>query len=194
MIGRSIFLVTVLAVLALVGCARDPAEAAQPGATDASDPAAVAQSGAASASAARQQPASEAMPAQAAFEGFRVEVTLSPAAREKLAKDKETIIVSADYFGTPVAAAVDQADQVGQLDLGKAQRELAQAGGVDFDQTGFLGARLNLVEGPPQVNINVYSGRHSSPDNLLDCDFFQDALSVAAKAPIRLSCKLIGEP
>ncbi len=41
--------------------------------------------------------------------------------------------------------------------------------------------------------VNVFSGRHSSPDNLLDCDFFQDKITVAARAPIPIHCKLIGE-
>lgn len=46
----------------------------------------------------------------------------------------------------------------------------------------------------PQVNVNVYSGRRSSPDNLLDCGMFQDTLAVAAQSPVRISCGLIGEP
>ncbi len=74
------------------------------------------------------------------------------------------------------------------------QRELTGAGSADFDGTGFLSDRLDLLQGQPQVNINVYSGRKSSPDNLLDCDTFQDTLSVAAEVPIALHCKLITEP
>ena len=41
--------------------------------------------------------------------------------------------------------------------------------------------------------INVFSGRHSSPDNLLDCGLFQDKIAVAARGPIQIRCKLIGE-
>lgn len=128
------------------------------------------------------------------FSGYRVDVTLSPAAQAKLLEGAETIIVGADYFGTPVPAAVDLADEVGQLDLGRAQRELEGAGSASFDGTGFRTDRLSQIEGEPQVNINVYSGRKSSPDNLLSCEFFQDALDVAAKAPIALHCTLIDEP
>ena len=186
MAQRTVGVVSILVLLALVGCAREPTGATQ--GVGAAAPASAPQP------ATTAQAAPAATPSPAAFANYRVEVSLSPAAQAKLAKHKETIIIAADYYGTPTEAAADQADEVGQLDLGKAQHELAQAGGVDFDQTGFLGDRLGLIKDAPAVNINVWSGRHSSPDNLLDCDFFQDALSVAAQAPIRLNCKLIGEP
>ena len=184
MVTRSIPSFAILALLTLAGCAREPVgDAAQTGAVTEPAPAAV--------PAAQPEPAARP---QSAFENYRVEVTLSPAAQAKLAKDKETIIIAADYFGTPTAAATKQADEVGQIDLGKAQHELAQAGAADFDPTGFQGDRLGLIEDAPQVNINVWSGRHSSSDNLLDCEFFQDTLAVAAaKSPIKLHCKLIGE-
>lgn len=127
------------------------------------------------------------------FNSYQVDVTLSPQARARLQEGGETIIVDADYYGAPVQAAMDLADDVGRLDLGRAQRELAGAGSANFDGSGFLADRLGMIEGEPQVNINVYSGRKSSPDNLLDCDFFEDALSVAGAAPIMLHCMLIGE-
>ena len=44
------------------------------------------------------------------------------------------------------------------------------------------------------VNVNVYSARRSGPDNILDCDFFDDALTLAQQASLTLHCKLIGEP
>lgn len=131
--------------------------------------------------------------AQAPGGAFTVQVGLSPAARQKLEAGKETVIVSADYFATPVDAAKDQANEVGQLDLGRAQIELPGAGVANFDGSAFAADKLGLAKGAPQVNINVWSGRKSSPDNLLDCDMFQDTLAVAAKMPIMLECRLIGE-
>jgi hypothetical protein len=44
------------------------------------------------------------------------------------------------------------------------------------------------------VNVNIYSARRSGPDNILDCDFFDDSLTVAQQAPLTLHCRLIGEP
>ena len=192
MAHRSILTAAILALLALAGCNRETDGAAQSPSTAASATATAPATATQPAAVAQTAPATG--PATTAFANYRVEVSLSPAAQSKLAKDKETIIIAADYYGTPTAAAADQANEVGQLDLGKAEHELAQAGAVDFDANGFMSDRLGLVEGAPEVNINVWSGRHSSPDNLLDCEFFQDALAVAAKAPIRLHCKLIGEP
>ena len=124
---------------------------------------------------------------------FTVQVSLSPAAQKKLEAGEETVIVSADYFATPVDTAKDQANDVGQLDLGRAQVELPGAGVASFDGSAFAAGKLGLAKDAPQVNINAYSGRKSSPDNLLDCDMFQDTLAVAAKMPIMLDCRLIGE-
>jgi hypothetical protein len=43
------------------------------------------------------------------------------------------------------------------------------------------------------VNINVFTARRSSPDNLIDCDFYQDAVAKVQAKPLAISCKLIGE-
>lgn len=151
---------------------------------------------AASVAAGEDQQAGEAPNAAAEpvrFSPFQVDVTLSPAAQAKLQAGRETIVVDADYFGAPVPAAIDLADDVGQLDLGRDVRELSAAGSANFDGSGLQTDMLDKVEGAPQVNINVYSGRKSSPDNLLACDFFQDSLDAAASAPIAVHCTLIDE-
>lgn len=51
-----------------------------------------------------------------------------------------------------------------------------------------------LAGGKVMVDVNVYSARRGGPDNILDCDFFDDALTLAQQAPLTLHCKLIGEP
>jgi hypothetical protein len=45
----------------------------------------------------------------------------------------------------------------------------------------------------PQLLINVYSGRKSSPNNLLDCGIYEGALKAVQGQSIPISCKLIGE-
>ncbi len=119
---------------------------------------------------------------------------MSPKAQAMLERGKETIMVAAYFYGTPNKAGEKEADEMGQLHLGNSDHELAQAGTIAFDGDGFESDRMNLIQGEPQVNINVYSGRHSSENNLIDCDFFEDAVSMAASKPIQLHCKLIGEP
>lgn len=140
----------------------------------------------------------------AASNAFTVEITLSPAARARLASQHESVVASAEYFGEPSAQA--QADRVPGsenpwLTLHRAQVELEGAqidGGVAvarFPAVTLDPEQLAWTDAPgaPQVNVNVYSGRRSSPDNLLDCGMFQDTLAVAARAPIKVSCGLIGE-
>jgi len=138
-----------------------------------------------------------------ASNAFNVEVSLSPKARERLLAQRESLIASADYFGYPSAQAQTQhvpGSENPWLTLHRAQVELdgAQLDGTPtarFPAVVLDPKLLAWTDAPdtPQVNINVYSGRRSSPDNLLDCAMFQDTLAIASRAPIRLACELIGE-
>lgn len=132
-------------------------------------------------------------PVGAALHDFIVDVTLSPAAKKRMSEGGETIVVSASYFGWPLPAAEDKADDVGQIDMGGAEQEFSEPARAAFDDKGFRADRLDLLKGEPQVNVNTYSGRKTSDDNLLACDFFQGSLQVAGSAPITLHCSLIEE-
>ncbi|KAF1707591.1 hypothetical protein CSC73_11430 [Pseudoxanthomonas sacheonensis] len=167
-------MVAALLVLGLSGCGREPSSS--PG--ESADVA---------------ETTSTAAAPTKGFQDYSVEVKLSPAAQARLAKGKETIVISADYFGQPIPAAASQA-KLGQLELGHSQQEMSGAGTARFIGTGFLSDKLASISGDPLVNINVFSGRKSSPDNFLHCDFFQDTLAAAAKTPVVLHCKLIDEP
>lgn len=126
---------------------------------------------------------------------WEVSVTLSPAAAKKLAAGKEEIVLSAAYYGEPTKAAAKKADEIGQIDLGQEELRLGSAGGrVVFVGKGFKADRLGWVVGrEARVNLNVYSARKSSPDNLLDCELFEDTMAVAQAKPVAIACKLIGE-
>jgi hypothetical protein len=170
----------VLLLLALAACQREPATTSPATTADA--------------------PATASMTSAPAF---TVEITFSPAARERLAKQNESVIVSADYFG--YASAQAQAQRIPGSEnpwftLHRAQVELDAvpanaAATARFPAVTLDAKQLAWTDAPtaPQVNLNVYSGRRSSPDNVLDCTMFQDTLEVASHAPIRLSCRLIGE-
>lgn len=126
---------------------------------------------------------------------FTVVVTLSDAARKKLSQSGESVIVGAEYFGEPAAdAGKDMINDIGAIDLGRREVEIPGAGKARFDGSALKRDRLAFVKGKPQVNVNVWSGRKSSPDNLLNCDMFQNAIEVAAQKPIKLHCRLIAEP
>ena len=132
-----------------------------------------------------------------------MDITLSPLARERLASRHESIIVRAEYFGDPSAKALQQRVpgsgnpwftlHQAQVELEGTQLEGTLTG--RFPAVVFDPEKLAWTDAPdaPQVNVNVYSGRRTSPDNLLDCGMFQDALVIAASAPIKISCGLIGE-
>jgi len=140
---------------------------------------------------------------EATSNAFDVEVTLSPAAHKRLASQGESLIVSAEYFGYPSDLAEEQhvpGSENPWLTLHRAQLELEGAQLGDTATARFPAVALDAKQlawtnapGAPQVNINVYSGRRSSPDNLLECGMFQGAIAVAARAPIKVSCGLIGE-
>lgn len=104
----------------------------------------------------------------------------------------ESLIVSADYFGTPAPASQLPADLQGQpwLSVARVQIEREAAGQVLLPPSAFDQDMLEYTEpGSLGLNINVFSGRRTDPDNLVDCDFFQDTWEVAATAPIDITCR-----
>lgn len=126
--------------------------------------------------------------------GFDVEVSLSQAAAERLAADGEGIVVAAYWYGDPNPAGMAHVDAIGRIDLGDAMVEVpGQPVAVRLDGSEVDPAQLDWVEGPAWVNVNVWSARHSGPDNILDCDFFDGELAHATARPLALRCALIGE-
>ncbi|MBS0566428.1 MAG: hypothetical protein JSS59_03300 [Proteobacteria bacterium] len=136
-------------------------------------------------------------PAASAHEplAFNVRVTLSPKAAEKLKATHEGITASARYYGDPTPAAVKHADEVGQIDLGNEQVFLpGRAGPAHFTGRNVTNNRLGWIKGGVRMNVNVFSSRHSGPDNILACDFIDDSLATVIKAqPVTLHCGLITE-
>ena len=129
---------------------------------------------------------------------FKVAVSLTPKAAARLAHPHETIVVSAYVYGeaTPKGVKRHLADEMDQIDFGKEQyieipgAGVAQVPGVRYDKT-----KLAYIDGGKLlVLVNVYSGRRSAKDNLIECGIFEDSVALAAKAPIPIACKLIGEP
>ncbi|NZA27332.1 hypothetical protein H0E84_13150 [Luteimonas sp. SJ-92] len=142
-------------------------------------------------------PSPAAAPAAGGDNGFEVQVELSDTARRALAAAGESVVVSADYFGYPTVAAQQRelpGTGEGWLTLHEQKIELEGAGTATFAPVALDPGQLQLVErGRAQLLINVYSGRRSSEDNLLDCGTFQDALAVAVRGGVHIECKLIAE-
>jgi hypothetical protein len=125
---------------------------------------------------------------------FDVEISLSDRAAARLKIRNESIVVSAYYSGDPKPSAGKHTNQIGTIDLGTENVEVIGAAGlVRVTGTKIDIDRLEWVKGPVMVNVNAYSGRHSSLDNILACDFFDGKLSSAVRKAPLLTCSLIEE-
>ena len=143
---------------------------------------------------ARQQNPKPAPPATAPA-GFTVKVTYSQKAMDKLIASKETVIVVGYLYGLPKAGTPKRdIDGVGQVDLGEVKREIVPAASATFDSVKPDQALIKWVNDQGlQILINVYSGRKSSPNNLLDCGIYEGPLATIQGQSVPISCKLIGE-
>ena len=122
-----------------------------------------------------------------------VNVTLSAEAQEQIASGRDTVRVEAIYSGTPKADAKTRVNQLGFIELGTAQRELKGSGKIIFSTDAIDKSRLGMIEGQPQVMINVVSGGDTAEDKKLACKFFWDTLEVAGRSEIQVPCKLKSE-
>jgi len=134
---------------------------------------------------ARAQEASHA--AIPEFSGFDVQVTLTAS--------KETIIVAGYLVGDPKKqAAKKYIDEMGQVSLGTIKTEIQPGQVAHFGEVKMKkDALAQIDDNGPQLLINVYSGRKSSKDNLVDCGIYEGALKPVEGTTIPIACKLIGE-
>jgi hypothetical protein len=134
-------------------------------------------------------------PPPAAPAGFTVKVTYSQKAMDKLLASKETVIVVGYLYGLPKAGTPkSDIDEVGQVDLGEVKQEIVPAATATFDRVKPDQALMKWINDQGlQLLINVYSGRKSSPNNLLDCGIYEGPLAAVQGQSIPISCKLIGE-
>ena len=128
--------------------------------------------------------------------GFDVTIALSDKAAAKLAADHETIIAFASYYGDPKKSAANHVNEIGLISLSSSDETVEIVGRgqkVHISGDNVEAKRIDWVNGPVKVNLNVASGRKSGPDNILSCDFIDGALSQVRKRPITLHCSLISE-
>jgi len=124
---------------------------------------------------------------------FEIEVSKSSKAGRTLANRKETVIVSAMFNGEPLSA--QDRDDIGMMPVLDKSIELAGNNRVArFEGLKFSRKQLDkLADKDINLNINVFSGRKSSEDNLLDCGFMEMKASGFGNKRFVLGCKLIGE-
>ncbi len=125
---------------------------------------------------------------------FQVEINMSPAANGGLVHDKETFIIHTWFSGLPKDSSSKEYIESGEMLLRSKKTELANNNLIRFEGLKFSRAKYDSLAGKDiSVLINIYSGRHSSPDNILDCDILADKMSNVKGKKIMLACKLIGE-
>ena len=127
--------------------------------------------------------------------GFDFKITLSEKAAAKLKSAHETITVWASFYGEPTREGENHTDEMGMVDLGKESFELpGRPGVVHITGKNAGGAKLKWVKGQPGVNVNLYTSRKSSDQNLIECDLIDGAVAKVQAKPITVNCFLIGEP
>jgi hypothetical protein len=124
---------------------------------------------------------------------FEIEVSLSPKAEKKLKEDNETVIVSAMFSGTPKDTLSNEYQFMG-LSVKNYNIELTTQRIARFDKVRFHSSILNkLSDADIFLLINVFSGRRSSENNILDVEILEDKMSVVKGKKYILKGKLIGE-
>jgi len=142
-----------------------------------------------------QQPTAKPAAPAAIVPGFAVTVTYSQKAMATLVAGKETVIVVGYLSGFPIPGTPKKyVDHEGQIDMGEVKREVAPGVTAKFDSVKLNQPMMKWMDSQgPQVLINVYSGRKSSPNNLLDCGIYEGPLNAIQGQTTPIACKLIGE-
>ena len=124
---------------------------------------------------------------------FEIEVSLSPNAEKKLKEDNETVIVSAMFSGTPKDSLSDEYQFMG-ISVKNYNIELTTQRIARFEKIKFHSSILNkLSDTDIFLLINVFSGRRSSENNILDVEILEDKMSEVKGNKYVLKGKLIGE-
>jgi hypothetical protein len=138
-----------------------------------------------------------ATPSQSEHRGlFSVNVHLSEAASTKLIDNNETIIVAGTFTGHPKQGTEARYLDIksGDVVLGDVTQEIRPGETAIFDQLNLNPDALARIDPQgPHILMDVYSGRRSSKDNLLDCDDYDGGFESIRGRTIVIRCQLIEE-
>jgi hypothetical protein len=123
---------------------------------------------------------------------FEIGVILSPKATAAINKGKETIIISLSFTGTPKDSSKASFQEDGSFFVASAEKEISYGQVAQFNNIKFSKKLYDrLADKDIDMDVNVFSGRKSSPDNLLDCEFLSDKISNVVNKKFILKGKLI---
>ena len=101
---------------------------------------------------------------------FDIEIVLSEKAKERIVNSNETIIVSIFFYGYPKDNKKPNSEYDGTLYLVGDKKEITYGQIVQFENIKISKRDYDqLIDKDFELNLNVFSGRKSSQDNLLDC-------------------------
>ena len=123
---------------------------------------------------------------------FEIELSLSPRATEKITKARETIIVNVFFNGTPKDSSKSKLEEDGSFYVSYAEKEIVYGQVARFDSIKFPKKIYDqLADKDIDMTVNVYSGRKSSRDNLLNCELLADKISNTANKRFIIKGRLI---
>lgn len=123
---------------------------------------------------------------------FDLKIKFDAKAAARLSELGEKATVSAYYYGEPNADGAGNTNESGQISLGTEDFNISGE-----TQTVTLVGAINtsalawVVDGHPRVNVNVYSARKAVADNILNCDIFEDYISVGQRKSPNIKCTLL---
>ena len=126
--------------------------------------------------------------------GFIIDLTLSPKAEKELKEKHESVIVQAYFAGEPKDTTTEEYIENGELNVGSYRIELFDKRIAKFENVKIAKTSLDALKDKNfEVLINVFSGRHATDLNILDCDILQEKILTVAGKKFVLNGKLIEE-
>lgn len=108
---------------------------------------------------------------------FAIKINLSEKAKAKLKKDNESTIVQAYFSGIPKDTLDSDYQKWGETNIGQHRIELWNSKIAHFKNVKISKKALeDLSDTNFEVLINVFSGRHSTTSNILDCGILQASI------------------
>ncbi len=127
---------------------------------------------------------------------FEIEIILSDKAEKLLKRKKESVVVSVHFYGYPLDKDLDDFswNKYGYLDLGRAEIELMENRIAIFDNATINQRKFEYLEYKDfELNINVFTGRRSSKNNLICVSSYGGVIGEVSGRRITLEGKLISE-
>jgi hypothetical protein len=123
---------------------------------------------------------------------FEIEISLSSKAKERIINTNETIIIDVFLEGTPKNPSKVHLEEDGSFFVGSAKREISYGQIASFDNLKFPKKIFDqLAYKDVDLTVNVYTGRKSSPDNLITGDFIGDKVINVINKHFTMNEKLI---